>query len=170
MWRCRIPTITVFLVLLLWPGLVFSLSDEIFDIPKLSKAPNIDGVLDNPVWEKEALKIESFHQLSPKEMAEPSERTVAYIGYDEKNLYIAFQCSDSDPRKIRASVTNRDGCIEDDWVIVFLDTFNEKRRAFGFLLNPYGIQMDCIRIEEGGSDNMDFSWDTFFFSEGRLTE
>ena len=30
--------------------------------------------------------------------------------------------------------------------------------------------MDCIRIEEGGSDNMDFSWDTFLFSEGRMNE
>jgi hypothetical protein len=149
---------------------VFSFSDEVFDIPRLSEAPNIDGVLDNPVWEKDALVIENFHQLSPKEMADPSEKTVAYIGYNQKNLYIAFQCYDSDPKKIRASVTNRDGCIEDDWVIVLLDTFNEKRRAFGFLLNPLGIQMGCIRMEGGGNDNMDFSWDTVFSCGGRMDE
>ena len=170
MWIRRIPAITILLLLLLWPGAIFSSSEEIFDIPRLTKAPEIDGVLDNPIWEKEALKIENFHQLSPKEMGNPSEKTVTYIGYDEKNLYIAFRCYDSDPKKIWASVTNRDGCMEDDWVIIFLDTFNEKRRAFGFLLNPLGIQMDCLRIEEGGNENMDFSWDTVFFSEGRMDE
>ena len=152
-----IPALTICMILFSWAGLSFSATKEVVVIPRLTKTPKIDGVLDNPVWEREALKIANFHQLSPKEMADPTEKTVAYIGYDEKNLYIAFQCYDSDPKKIRASVANRDSTIEDDWVIVFLDTFNEKRRAFGFLLNPYGIQMDCIRIEEGGKENMDFS-------------
>jgi hypothetical protein len=158
------------MVLILWPRGGFSSSKEVFDIPRFTEAPVIDGVLDNPVWEREALKIENFHQLSPKEMGDPSEKTVAYVGYDEKNLYVAFRCYDSNPKKIRASVTNRDSCIEDDWVIIFLDTFNEKRRAFGFLLNPLGIQMDCLRIEEGGNENMDFSWDTVYFSDGKIDE
>jgi hypothetical protein len=170
MWRRRILATTILIVLILWPRVGFSSSKEVFDIPRFTKAPVIDGVLDNPVWEREALKIENFHQLSPKEMGDPSEKTVAYIGYDEKNLYVAFRCYDSNPKKIRASVTNRDSCIEDDWVIIFLDTFNEKRRAFGFLLNPLGIQMDCLRIEEGGNENMDFSWDTVYFSDGKIDE
>lgn len=170
MWRRRILAITILMVLILWPRVGFSSSKEVFDIPRFTEAPVIDGVLDNPVWEREALKIENFHQLSPKEMGDPSEKTVAYIGYDEKNLYVAFRCYDSNPKKIRASVTNRDSCIEDDWVIIFFDTFNEKRRAFGFLLNPLGIQMDCLRIEEGGNENMDFSWDTVYFSDGEIDE
>lgn len=170
MWRRRILATTILMVLILWPRGGFSSSKEVFDIPRFTEAPVIDGVLDNPVWENEALKIENFHQLSPKEMGDPSEKTVAYVGYDEKNLYVAFRCYDSNPKKIRASVTNRDSCIEDDWVIIFLDTFNEKRRAFGFLLNPLGIQMDCLRIEEGGNENMDFSWDTVYFSDGKIDE
>jgi len=60
--------------------------------------------------------------------------------------------------------------MTDDWVAVFLDTFNEKRRAFSFMINPLGIQMDMMRIEEGGSDNMDPSWDTVFYSEGMIDE
>ena len=103
-------------------------------------------------------------------MGEPSEKTVAYIGHDEKNIYFAFMCSDSEPDKIRASITARDRCLEDDWIAVFLDTFNEKRRAFTFFINPLGIQMDLIRTEEGGNDNMDDSWDTVFRSEGKIDE
>jgi hypothetical protein len=139
-------------------------------IPRLSKSPKIDGIKDNPLWEKEALKIEDFYQLAPKEMGEPSEKTTAYIGYDSKNLYFAFDCFDSEPDKIWASITARDRCIEDDWIAIFLDTFNEKRRAFSFIINPLGIQMDCIRMEEGGSDNMDDSWDTAFISEGKIND
>jgi len=137
-------------------------------IPRLSKAPKIDGVLDNPIWETEALKIENFIQLSPKENGVPTEKTVAYLGYDEKNLYIAFRVFDSQASKLRCSITKRDGCLEDDWIMIMLDTFNEKRRAFTFGLNPAGVQMDFMRVEEGGNDNMDDSWDAVFFSDGKI--
>ncbi|MGZ5499278.1 MAG: carbohydrate binding family 9 domain-containing protein, partial [Candidatus Aminicenantales bacterium] len=137
-------------------------------IPRLSKAPKIDGVLDNPIWETEALKIEDFIQLSPKENGVPTEKTVAYLGYDEKNLYIAFRVFDSQASKLRCSITKRDGCLEDDWIMIMLDTFNEKRRAFTFGLNPAGVQMDFMRVEEGGNDNMDDSWDAVFFSDGKI--
>jgi hypothetical protein len=140
---------------------------EALVIPRLTEIPKIDGKLDNPVWDG-ALKIESFVQLAPKENGVPTEKTVAYLGYDEKNLYVAFRAYDSQASKVRCSVTNRDGCIEDDWVFVMLDTFNEKRRAFSFILNPIGVQMDMMRIEEGGNDNMDDSWDTVFFSDGKV--
>ncbi len=137
-------------------------------IPRLSEIPKIDGVLDNPVWEAQALRIDGFVQLAPKENGVPTERTVAYLGYDEKNLYVAFRAFDSQAAKVRCSITKRDGCLEDDWVFIMLDTFNEKRRAFSFLLNPAGVQMDMMRVEEGGSDNMDDSWDTVFASGGKI--
>lgn len=141
---------------------------EPLQIPRLTTAPKIDGVLDDPIWETQALKIDAFVQLSPKENGVPTEKTVAYLGYDEKNLYVAFRAYDSQVSKLRCSVTGRDKCLEDDWVFIMLDTFNEKRRAFSFLLNPIGIQMDMMRIEEGGNDNMDDSWDTVFLSDGKV--
>lgn len=153
---------------LLWPGFSLGSNPNRLTIPKFSHPPKIDGVLDNPLWEQEGLKIENFLQLSPKEKGTPSEKTVAYLGYDEKNLYMAFRCFDSEAKKIRASVTNRDDCIDDDWVIVFLDTFNEKRRAFSFFANPLGIQIDAIRTEEGGNDMMDTSWDAVYYSDGKI--
>jgi hypothetical protein len=143
---------------------------SILTIPRLQVRPEIDGVLDNPLWEEQALKIDGFLQLSPKEKGTPSEKTVAYIGYDDENLYLAFRCFDTDKNGVRASVTTRDNCIDDDWVVVFLDTFNEKRRAFVFFVNPLGIQIDGLRTEEGGNDNMNMSWDTVFRSEGKIDE
>jgi hypothetical protein len=103
-------------------------------------------------------------------MGAPSEKTVAYIGYDEKNLYFAFRCYDSQPQKLRASITTRDNCLDDDWILIFLDTFSEKRRAVSFFINPVGVQGDAIRTEEGGNDRMDTSWDTVFASDGKIDD
>jgi hypothetical protein len=169
--RMKISVFAIFfLSLFLFPHFSHSSDEKTLNIPRLTNKPKIDGVLDNPLWENEALRIENFLQFAPKEKGEPTQKTVAYIGYDHKNLYFAFRCNDTEAKKIRASVTNRDGCIEDDWVFVFLDTFNEKRRAFSFIINPLGVQFDCIRIETGGSDIMDESWDTVFYSDGRIDE
>ncbi|MDH7512841.1 MAG: DUF5916 domain-containing protein [Clostridiales bacterium] len=138
-------------------------------VPKFDTPPNIDGVVNDAVWEK-GLKFENFVQYAPKENGTPTQKTTAWMGYDTKNLYIAFRCDDTEAGKIRASVTNRDNAMDDDWILVFLDTFNEKRRASSFFLNPIGVQMDMIRVEEGGNDNFDNSWDTVWESEGRVDE
>ncbi|MBU4254544.1 MAG: carbohydrate binding family 9 domain-containing protein, partial [Acidobacteria bacterium] len=140
------------------------------NIPFLSHPPKIDGKFDNPLWDTEALQITDFVQFTPKEKGEPSQRTVAWIGYDTKNLYLAIRAYDTEPDKLRYCVTTRDNCMEDDWVFLSLDTFNEKRRSYFLILNPLGIQMDMLRLEEGGNDNMDDSWDTMFFSNGRVDD
>jgi len=176
--RYQIIAVLVILVLLI-PFLSLSSQEKnegqepfkiINEIPFLSHAPKIDGVLDNDLWEREALKIEEFLQFLPKENEKPTQKTVVYLGRDKKNLYIAFRCFDTEPQKIRASVTNRDNIMDDDWVLVSLDTFNEKRRAFWFILNPLGIQLDAIRVEEGGDDNLNVSWDTVFYSDGQIDD
>ncbi len=159
-----------FLVFLLLPTILISSPEEKIDIPKLTESPKIDGVLDNPIWEEQALKIQDFTQFAPKEKGAPTQKTVAFVGYDHKNLYFAFRCWDSESKKIRASITNRDNIIDDDWVAVFLDTFDEKRRAFSFILNPLGIQLDAIRTEEGGNERMDASWDAVFYSDGTIDD
>src|SRR4030042_5706655 len=123
----KTAALVVFLALIFGAGVALGSSPERLVIPKLSHPPKIDGVLDNPIWDQEALKIDNFVQLSPKEKGVPSEKTVAYLGYDEKNLYIAFRCFDSEVNKLRGSVTNRANRIDDDWIIIFLDTLKENR-------------------------------------------
>ena len=100
----------------------------------------------------------------------PSEKTVAYVGHDGKNLYIAIRCFDSSPDRIKFSVTNRDNPLNDDTVYVYLDTFNEKRRAFVFGFNPIGVQIDGIFLDEGGSQSTKTDWDTVFFSDGKIDD
>ncbi|MFQ6083095.1 MAG: DUF5916 domain-containing protein [Candidatus Aminicenantia bacterium] len=134
-------------------------------IPRLSHLPKIDGILDDSAW-KGALKIENFTQFEPEEGAKPSEKTIVYVGYDKKNFYFAFRCFDSEPEKIRASLSKRDQIFLDDFVGFIIDTFNAKKRAFQFVTNPYGIQEDSLVTEEPLKE--DLSWDTFFISNGKI--
>lgn len=143
---------------------------------ELSPAPKIDGKLDDAFW-KNAVVLDSFTQYQPKEGAEPSEKTVAYVGYNRKNLYIGVRCFDSSPKAIRASLTKRDSVYGDDEITIYLDTFNDKKRAFAFQVNPLGVQTDGIYNETrrrhrggGGFNQIDKNWDTFFLTEANIDD
>lgn len=149
-------------------------------LPKFEKAPKIDGDIDNPIWLKAAV-LEGYTQYVPQEGSEPSERTIGYIAYDHDNLYLAFRCFDSDPKAVRACLTQRDQSRSDDSIRIYLDTFNDQRRAFVFEVNPRGIQNDGIFTEtrrmgrgggggSGGFDMYDRNWDTFFLAEAKFDE
>ena len=53
-------------------------------------APKIDGRLDDEFW-LGAEALDNFTQYEPREGGVPSEKTVAYIGYDRNNLYIGVK-------------------------------------------------------------------------------
>ena len=72
-----------------------------------------------------------------------------------------------EPDKIRATVAKRDGVGGEDYVGLYLDTFNDQRRAYVFLFNPLGIQADGIRGTSGGTD---FSVDIVMESKGVILE
>jgi hypothetical protein len=132
-------------------------------IPKVTKPPRLEDFLNDTPREAEA-KVTDFRQFDPGDGDPASQPTTAYLSYDQKNLYAAFVCRD-DPEKIRAHVTRRDALFTDDRVDISLDTFNDHRRNYWFEVNPYGIQMDGTNVN--GMD--DLSFDTLWYSEGRLT-
>ena len=141
-----------------------------------SSPPKIDGILDEPFWLNAAV-LDSFSQYEPLEGGDPSEKTVAYIGYDTKNLYIGVKCYDSEPKAIRACLTKRDEVTGDDGITVFLDTFNDKKRAFAFQVNPCGVQVDGIYTENrrrgrgrGGFFDFDRNWDTYLITDAQQDE
>jgi hypothetical protein len=145
---------------------------------KGASPPKIDGRLDDPFW-ADAVVVDNFTQYEPREGAAPSEKTVAYIGYDSKNLYIGVRCFDSDPKAVRACLVQRDKVMGDDEVTIYLDTYNDKKRAFAFLVNPCGVQSDGIYNETqrrhrggggGGFTRIDKNWDTFFHSDAVMDD
>ena len=115
------------------------------NVPKIAAPPSIDGKVDEEIWQSAAV-FKDFIQTGPGDNIAPSKPTEAYLLYDEKNLYVAFKCWD-EPDKIRATVAKRDNVFGEDNVRMWLDTYDDQRRAYVFGCNPLGIQQDGIYTE-----------------------
>ena len=103
-------------------------------------------------------------QVQPGDNIAPSKPTEVLLGYDSKFLYIAFHCYD-EPDKVRSAISKRDNIFNDDYVGILFDTFNDKRKAYEFDLNPLGIQADGTWTD----DNEDFNPDYVMESKGVVT-
>jgi hypothetical protein len=134
-------------------------------IPKAVAPPVIDGRIDDEVW-KNAAVFKDFYQTSPGDNTAPSKPTEVYMLYDENNLYVAFKCWD-DKDKIRATVAKRDNVYDEDNVRMWLDTYNDRRRAYILAFNPLGVQQDGIYTEGQGAD---FSVDIVMESKGVIED
>ncbi|MDQ3042889.1 MAG: carbohydrate binding family 9 domain-containing protein, partial [Acidobacteriota bacterium] len=134
-------------------------------IPRLETPPVIDGQLNDAVW-KNAAVFGDFYQTQPGDNIKPTHPTETMIGYDAKNLYIAFRVV-QDRDKVRATVARRDNIFNDDYVLLYLDTFNDQRQAYVVFFNPLGIQADGTYTEGRGED---YSVDLVMESKGVLTE
>ena len=107
-------------------------------ITRTDNPPVIDGLLDDATWQDAAV-IHSFRQVEPVEGADPSERTVAYLAYDDDNIYIGVRCFDSEPEKIVAHQLVEDSFLLNEARInVMLDTLFDRRNAYLFQVTPLG--------------------------------
>ncbi len=144
-------------------------------IPRIEETIQVDGRLDEPAW-AQAARLVGFSQYQPVDSRPAEEQTEVLVWYSPGALHFGIIAHDREPGAIRATVADRDNLSRDDTVTVYLDTFNDKRRAFFFTVNPLGMQEDGVRSEGafnagtmfGGmtDKNPDYQWD----SKGRVTE
>ncbi|KPK80417.1 MAG: hypothetical protein AMS25_08975 [Gemmatimonas sp. SM23_52] len=126
-------------------------------------APVIDGNLDDAVWQ-EAPYVTEFRTYAPDYGLEMAGETRAYVAYDAENLYFAFRAFDSEPDKIKTSISSRDNISRDDWVAINLDSFNDQQSLYAFYVNPLGVQGDS-RYAGGVEDR---SVDLVWYSGGQV--
>ncbi len=153
---------------------------------RVEASPVIDGRLDEPAW-KEAAVLTGFRQYRPSEGVAADEATEVRVWYSPTAIFFGITAQVGNPGSIRATLADRDKIDNDDRVLLFLDTFNDQRRAYVFGVNPYGIQTDGVRSEGGGGGGpggggggggggsvnpmgFDRSQDFLFASKGRITE
>src|SRR5690606_13680547 len=109
------------------------------------------------------------YEIQPGDNVPAPAKTTVRIGYTEEALYVSFRAQDPDPAQIRAHLRDRDALFNDDWVGVFLDTFNDNRRGYEIVVNPLGVQGDLIRDESNTNNQEDASRDGLWQSAGQLT-
>ena len=125
---------------------------------RTSEAIKIDGVLDEPVWQRIA-PIRELYQIQPNEGAPATEPSEVRILYDDQKLYFGFIFFDSEMDKVVANDMRRDseGLRSNDYGFLVLDTYNDRRNAVFFRFNPVGGIEDTAVSNSGGSRNQ--SWD-----------
>ena len=130
--------------------MAFSAVCHAFVVNRVNSSPEINGVLDDKVW-TEATKIE----LKGVTGANLKNSTLAYIGYDQTNLYVAFKCEESHMKKIKSNWTfdyERDNTIShDDCVEIFLSPLSSQVDLYHIIINSRGVIYDA--------KNNDVIWD-----------
>lgn len=118
----------------------------------------IDGQFNEFVWQT-ANWESGFVQFSPYEGESPHQQTEFAIVYDKNNIYIAIKALDNQPDSIVTRMTRRD-YAEGDLLSINLDTYNDKRTAFGFNVSAAGVKTDVIHSDNTAEDN---TWDPIWF-------
>jgi hypothetical protein len=111
----------------------------------------IDGKLDDEVWENATFTYLYDFLASTKEArvkADPA--TTFAISADDKQLYVAFRCQDTNVSKLRKNVTTRDGKIwNGDNVEIFLN-FDRPGHTFRrVMLGASGAVFDAAYLQYG---------------------
>src|SRR5689334_417912 len=71
---------------------------------RVKMPPKIDGKLDDPCW-KELPSSSGFSDESLGTLVKDD--TTIWIGYDDRNLYVAYYCHDPQPKGIIGKETKR---------------------------------------------------------------
>ncbi len=128
----------------------------------LAEGIRLDGVLDEPVYET-VPPITGFIQQVPDIGAPATERTEAWILFDDTNVYVSARVWDSAPEsQWVANEMRRDTSQlrQNDTFTAFFDTFYDRRNGFNFYTNPLGARADQQFTNEG-NPNSDWNpvWD-----------
>jgi len=134
----------------------------------------VDGRLDEEIY----LAVEpigDFVQQEPDEGRPATERTEAWVFFDDRNIYVAARCWDSRPDRRVANEMRRDTSQlrQNDTFAVLFDTFHDRRNGYLFYANPIGGLADS-QITDEGPPNTDWNtvWDvkTAIFDQGWTIE
>ena len=116
---------------------------------RISEPVRIDGHLDERAYE-EVPALGNFIQQEPREGAPATERTDAWVFFDNDNIYVSARCWDSQPKRMVASEWRRDGANirqNENFTVVF-DTFHDKRNSMMFMTNSLGALSDALITDE----------------------
>lgn len=137
---------------------------------KISQAPKIDGMLDDPIWAT-APEATDFTQNYPSAGQPASRKTVVMVVYDNTAIYVGAYLYD-DPALIRKQLTARDEEMQKDvdYFSIFFDTYHDKQNGFQFVVTSANVQSDARlgpNLGSGGGfgEFGDKTWDAVWESK-----
>ena len=145
-------------------------SNKTFTVKLIDEIPEIDGKLDEPLWEF-AEAADQFQQYFPSDSIPATQTTEIKMLYDNKTLYIGITCKSLGNDFIIPSLQRDFRAGGNDNISLLFDTFNDGTNAFLFGINPMGVRREAL-ITGGGSDLRGFttSWDIKWRGESQIYE
>lgn len=138
-----------------------------YTIARTEKAPKIDGVLDDAVWNTAEIATD-FVQFKPtvgKTMPE-NKRTEVKMTYDDSGIYIAAYLYD-DPNDMMKQFTQRDDFGQSDFFGVIFNPNNDAQNNTEFFVFSSGTQADATESPGNGED---FGWNAVWESATTTVE
>ena len=133
-------------------------------IPKVTADIRIDGQMNDAAWANASV-LTGFSQYSPVDRQPAADSTDVHVMYTDHAIYFGIRAFEPHGA-VAATLADRDKLSSNDHISLILDTFNDRRRALVFSVNPFGVQADGTLTDATGVDaNPDF----LFESKGRIT-
>ncbi|MEO6490854.1 MAG: DUF5916 domain-containing protein [Ferruginibacter sp.] len=127
---------------------------------------SLDGIPSEESWNAVEWAGD-FIQYQPTEGKAPAQPTSFKILYDDKYLYIAYNCHDVAPDSIVKRMGRRDE-FPGDWVEINIDSYHDQRTAFSFTLSVSGVRGDEFISNNG--NNWDGSWNPVWFAKTHVNK
>ena len=159
------PKLLLFFCVLL--NCVSPFAQQKLDAVRITKAPKIDGSLDDACWQNVPIAT-NFIQNFPDYGKSSSVKTDVKIVYDNNAMYIGAYLYDN-PSLIRKQLTARDEELKKDvdYFSVFLDTYHDRQNGFQFVVTSVNVQSDArlapnLTLDPGeyGDKTWDAVWES----------
>lgn len=142
---------------------------------RLTAPLTLDGHLDDEIY-RAVPSFGDFIQQDPAEGQPATERTEAWVFFDDRNVYISARLFVSQPDRLKANEMRRDSVniFRNDYFSVTLDTLFDHRSGVFVMTNALGGQRDALITDESRSTNFDYNmvWEARSqrFAQGWTTE
>lgn len=124
----------------------------------------LDGFLDESIWQTAPVAT-GFTQRFPDDGGNPTQKTEIQILYTNKHVYVGVMAYESSIDSATSPLFRRDGNFSSDWVYISFDSYNDKRTAFTFAVNPRGVQKDILYFDD---TNEDVLWDAVWEAKSQI--
>jgi hypothetical protein len=131
-------------------------------LKKIKADIKIDGAID-PIW-SEADSSDDFFQLQPYYGKKPTWKTVVKVLSSQDALYCLIICYEDSNyiQPFTGTLDNSNG----EAIALYIDTFDDKKTAYKFIVSVSGVKSDAILQDDGR--NSDYSWDGIWFDATKI--
>jgi hypothetical protein len=149
------------------------------EVPRIDASIVVDGSLAEDVWQQ-AAQLQGFSEYMPDDGRAAADETEVLVWYSPTAIHFGIRAHAA-RGTVKATLADRDRIGNDDYVLLYLSTFNDRQQASVFGVNPLGVQMDGAVVEgnaqgghfagiASGGPPLDLSPDFVYDSKGRVTD